>query len=159
MSGFEVETISKGWKETFQRGERLSALLKGGDIVALFGDLGSGKTVFVQGVCSGLGVVQRVTSPSFILVREYTGRMPVFHFDFYRLDTLQDVAALDLDSYFDSGGISLIEWAGRGKRLLPRGHFQVYLNHVMKNGRPLVTRRRIRICGPADQKAAERLLL
>jgi tRNA threonylcarbamoyladenosine biosynthesis protein TsaE len=128
MTDFETREIeTANHQETFRAGSRLASLLKAGDIVALYGELGSGKTVFTQGLCSGLEVKPAVTSPTFTLVHEYSGLLPVFHFDFYRLESAGEVEMLDLESYFSAGGISVIEWAERGEKLLPEPVFKIYL--------------------------------
>lgn len=107
--------------ETFALGRELAATLRAGDVLALDGDLGAGKTQFVKGVAAGLGHTGDVTSPTFTLVHEYTGgRLPLFHFDFYRMESESEVLRIGLDDYLDAGGILAIEWAGKFKELLPR---------------------------------------
>jgi tRNA threonylcarbamoyladenosine biosynthesis protein TsaE len=100
-------------------GELLGASLAPGSVVALFGELGAGKTRFIQGVCRALGVARFVASPSFVLINEYRGRMPVYHFDFYRIQREEELAELGLEEYFYGEGVCLIEWAERALRLLP----------------------------------------
>ena len=99
-------------QETIAIGRQIAATLKLGDVVYLFGDLGSGKTVFVKGICQGLGVKEEVTSSSFVIATEYKGRMPISHIDLYRLDQ-KNVAALPVDEYLLENGITIIEWADR----------------------------------------------
>ncbi len=99
-------------KETMDLGKELAGELKPGDIICLYGELGSGKTVFVKGVCMGLGVEEEVTSSSFVIATEYEGRMPVVHIDLYRLDK-QALDMLLIDEYFIEDGITVIEWADR----------------------------------------------
>ena len=92
-----------------------------GDVFALTGDLGAGKTQFVKGVVAGLGSSAEVTSPTFVLVHEYEdGRLPVYHFDFYRLDNSDAVLRLGFDDYVFGDGVSLIEWADRYPDLIPK---------------------------------------
>ncbi|MBN1779988.1 tRNA (adenosine(37)-N6)-threonylcarbamoyltransferase complex ATPase subunit type 1 TsaE [bacterium] len=122
----EIKTAN--WEETFRVGKNLAAFLKAGDIVALYGDLGSGKTILTKGLCSGLNVREMVTSPTFTLIQEYTGTLPVYHFDFYRLSSSDEVEMLDLDAYFGAGGVSVIEWADRAESLLPASLFRIYLD-------------------------------
>jgi tRNA threonylcarbamoyladenosine biosynthesis protein TsaE len=114
MSEKERRTImtSHSPQETIAIGRQIAATLKLGDVVYLFGDLGSGKTVFVKGICQGLGVKEEVTSPSFVIATEYKGRMPISHIDLYRLDQ-KNAAALPVDEYFLENGITIIEWADR----------------------------------------------
>jgi tRNA threonylcarbamoyladenosine biosynthesis protein TsaE len=101
--------------ETEALGVRLGALLFPGAVIALDGPLGAGKTHFTRAVCAGLGIVQpsQVTSPTFVLVHEYQARLPVFHFDAYRLAGPADLLNLGADEYFAMGGVCLIEWAER----------------------------------------------
>lgn len=143
-----LEIVSTSHQETFKWGEQLANLLDKDDIVALVGELGSGKTVFTQGICAGLHVRDDVTSPSFTLVQEYEGRIPVFHFDFYRLETPLEVEDLDIDGYMMAGGICIIEWAERGEPLLPKDRISVTLDRIIKNGNLSVGNRMIRITGP-----------
>ncbi len=106
-------------------GRELSARLRPGDCVGLIGDLGSGKTCLAQGICEGLNVADRVTSPTFILVNEYRGRdaasrpISVYHFDLYRLPDVESLIDLGWDDYLAGSGICLIEWAERAGSLLP----------------------------------------
>ncbi len=116
--------ISSSPEETGTIGRDLAGRLRRGDCVALFGELGSGKTCLVQGICNGLQVTGPVTSPTFILVHEYRGRvkggvLPVYHFDLYRLGGPEELIDLGWDDYLDSGGICLVEWADRADGLLP----------------------------------------
>lgn len=145
---------SESREDTLKAGEAFSRRLVPGDVVALTGELGSGKTVFIQGVCAGLGVREPVTSPTFTLLQEYAGRFRVFHFDFYRLESVEAVAGLDLTAAFEAGGVCLIEWAERGGPLLPPDRFEVELGPVFEGGRPLPDSRRIRILAPAGREAA-----
>ncbi|MBN2103960.1 tRNA (adenosine(37)-N6)-threonylcarbamoyltransferase complex ATPase subunit type 1 TsaE [bacterium] len=145
-----IEIVTAGWEATFRTGQSIANFLYPGDVLALFGDLGSGKTVFTKGVCKGLGVTDVVTSPTFTLVQEYSGRMPVYHFDFYRLTALHDIEMLDLDYYFNAGGISIIEWAERGEQLLPFSIFRIELDCYSENTGDF-EKRRLRITAPSDR--------
>ncbi len=107
--------------ETFAFGEKLATTLGAGDVLALDGDLGAGKTQFIKGIAAGLGHTGDVTSPTFTLVHEYTGgRLPLYHFDFYRLETDDDALHIGLDDYLAAGGVVAIEWAGKFPALLPK---------------------------------------
>ena len=109
-------------EETFAHGHALAASLRAGDVVALDGDLGAGKTHFVKGIAAGIGCEGDVTSPTFTLVHEYTGgRVPLFHFDFYRLESEEEVLRIGLDDYLGAGGVLVIEWAGKFPGVLPAG--------------------------------------
>ena len=108
----QVSTHSHG--ESLALGEHLGQWLEAGDIVLLFGDLGSGKTTLTQGLCRGLGLPQNeyVRSPSFTLINEYQGTIPIYHIDLYRLDTIQEIETLGLEEILLSGkGVSIVEWA------------------------------------------------
>jgi len=106
---FETHSAS----DTLILGERIGQLLKAGDNIFLFGDLGAGKTTLTQGMARGLGVSKNeyVRSPSFTLVNEYSGRMPVFHIDLYRIDSSPDLENLGLEETFNGKGVVIVEWA------------------------------------------------
>lgn len=120
---FIVRTSSAD--ETESLGRILGALLGPGDVVALSGELGAGKTVLVRGIVAGTGSPARVASPTFTLIREYAGPLPVFHADLYRIDTPGQLVDLGLEELFDRGGIVVIEWAERAGALLPREHLWI----------------------------------
>ena len=155
MSGEVLEILSESRDQTYGIGRAMAGFLGDGDIVALTGGLGCGKTVFAQGVCAGLGVREAVTSPTFTLVQEYAGRYPVHHFDFYRLESAREIDELDLPGYFEAGGVCLIEWAERGLAFYPDGHFTVELHRAFENGRPVADRRIIRIFDPLRRMPKE----
>ena len=110
MASWSVLTRSP--RQTMSWGSRLGKLLKGGEIIALIGELGAGKTCFVRGVTRGLEVDKKawIRSPTFTLINEYSGRLPVFHIDLYRVETRVQLEGLNLREYLYSEGISLIEW-------------------------------------------------
>jgi tRNA threonylcarbamoyladenosine biosynthesis protein TsaE len=113
-----VDTHS--FEETLRFGERLGRELQRGDVVALFGDLGAGKTALVKGIARGLGITQEVTSPTFTLVHEYTGgRLPLFHVDLYRLDSPEQALAIGIEEYLNGPGATAIEWSEKIESLLP----------------------------------------
>ena len=112
--------ISNSVAETEAIGRRLAKDLNAGSVLALQGELGTGKTQFTKGLVAGLGVATAVTSPTFTIVHEYPGgRLPVYHFDFFRLEDKSSVARLGLDDYFFSDGVSVIEWADRFSEFVP----------------------------------------
>jgi tRNA threonylcarbamoyladenosine biosynthesis protein TsaE len=121
----EFARTSATVEATHDLGEACAPILEAGDVVALTGDLGAGKTSFVQGVAIGLGVESPVVSPTFTLVREYEGRLHVNHLDVYRLERIQDVIDLGFDEMVDSGGVTLIEWGDVIEGLLTTDHLEV----------------------------------
>ncbi len=115
-----ASTISHSAEETVTSGCAIAATLRRGDILALCGELGAGKTHFVKGVAAGLGADAAVTSPTFTLIHEYIGgRLPIYHFDFYRLEDEDEALKIGLDEYLDGDGICVIEWADKFPALLP----------------------------------------
>ncbi len=135
-----LDFISHSEAQTRRLGARLAPLLQPGDVLALIGDLGTGKTRWVQGVCRGLGVTDPVVSPTFILVNEYQGRYPVYHIDLYRLNDAPETFTFGLEDYLYGYGISLIEWADRAKDLLPAEHLTIELYHLGETKRRVVLR-------------------
>ncbi len=112
--------ISNSVEETAAIGRRYASTAQAGDVFALSGDLGSGKTEFVKGLVAGLGSSAPVTSPTFTILHEYEGgRLPAYHFDFYRLETREAAVRLGLDDYFFGGGVAIVEWANRFPDLIP----------------------------------------
>lgn len=110
---------SQSPKETRNIGKKLGGLLQEGDLVALNGELGAGKTCLIQGIALGLNSKARVSSPSFTLIKEYHGDKPIYHFDLYRLTRAEEFEDLGYEEYFYSDGITLIEWAEKIKYFLP----------------------------------------
>lgn len=106
------KTITHSPRETMDLGRRIASELRAGDIIYLSGELGSGKTVLVKGICQGLGVKEQVTSSSFVIATEYKGCMLISHVDLYRLGR-NDIAALPIDEYIFKDGVTIIEWADR----------------------------------------------
>jgi tRNA threonylcarbamoyladenosine biosynthesis protein TsaE len=125
-----MKIISGSVRETLAIGRHLASNLRRGDIVCLSGQLGSGKTVLAKGIAAGLGIkTARIISPTFVLLREYPGaRIPLYHFDFYRLTTASDIALLGYEEYFYGDGVTVIEWPDRLKRLMPREYLKVSLS-------------------------------
>jgi tRNA threonylcarbamoyladenosine biosynthesis protein TsaE len=112
--------ISNSAAETEDFGRRLAPKIQAGSILALTGDLGAGKTQFVKGLVAGLDSTAAVTSPTFTIVHEYSGgRLPVYHFDFFRLEDRSSMASLGLDDYLFGDGVSVIEWADKFPEIIP----------------------------------------
>lgn len=116
-----MKLVSNSVADTTEIGRALGKALKPGDIIGLVGDLGSGKTTLVKGIAVGLKVSDKeeVTSPTFVLIKEYKGRIPLFHFDLYRLEKIEDISLLGVEEYLFDEGACVIEWAERMKMLLP----------------------------------------
>lgn len=126
----KVELLSKSPEDTFAIGDKLSQFLQPGAIVALFGRLGSGKTVLVKGFCHGLAVHGEITSPSYTIMNMYEGRLPVYHFDFYRLQQHTDWHELGLDEYMFGEGVSFIEWPDRLGNWLPDESVEITIQRL-----------------------------
>ncbi len=118
--------------ETLRFGEKMGKLLRAGDVVALEGELGAGKTTLVKGIASGLGIKpETVASPTFILIGEYEGREKVFHMDWYRLDRLEGAdAQLASECLNDAEAVTLVEWPSRGLEWLPADRLNVTIRHA-----------------------------
>ena len=107
-----MEFITHSPEETERLGKALAALLQPGDIIAYRGDLGAGKTAFTRGLAKGLGCREQVTSPTYTIVNEYlSGRLPLFHFDMYRLASSDDLWSIGWEDYLDRGGVCAVEWS------------------------------------------------
>ncbi len=133
--------ISNSPAETEAIGRQLAAQIDVGSILALKGDLGSGKTLLVKGLVAGLGSSGDVTSPTFTIVHEYGGgRVPVYHFDFFRLEDRQSVARLGLDDYFFGDGVSVIEWADRFPEFVPEQARWILFEIKSENTRAITTK-------------------
>jgi len=136
----EIELISNSEEETISIGKKLSKLLKTGDVVALVGELGSGKTYFTKGIAIGLGISPDiVTSPSFTLVNEYEGKIKLFHIDAYRLEK-EDFLSAGLDEYFYEDGITVMEWADKWPEILPEDTIWVEFEILDENKRKITIR-------------------
>ena len=106
-----MRMVSNSPGETEALGEALAAKLKPGAVIAYTGDLGAGKTAFTRGLARGLGVTERVTSPTFTIVNEYAGRIPLFHFDMYRLGSSEELFDIGWEDYLTRGGVCAVEWS------------------------------------------------
>jgi tRNA threonylcarbamoyladenosine biosynthesis protein TsaE len=127
--------ISHSPEETMALGKSIAEKAAPGDIIALTGDLGTGKTVFTKGIARGLGIDEPVSSPTFTIVSEYrSGRMPLFHFDVYRIGDPEEMDEVGLDDYLSNGGLSLIEWAELISDMLPPETVWVTIEKDLENG-------------------------
>ena len=122
-------------EETFQLARRLGKEAQPGQVYALDGDLGTGKTLFSQGFAEGLGVAEAVNSPTFTIVQEYTsGRLPLYHFDVYRIEEPEELEEIGYEEYFFGEGVCLIEWAEQIQELLPVGTIHIYIEKDLDHG-------------------------
>lgn len=123
-----MEFLSSSEAETEALGYRLAGLLSPESVVACYGDLGAGKTAFIRGLARGLGVMEPVTSPTFTVVNEYTGRLPLFHFDLYRLDGPDDLFDIGWEDYLGRGGVCAVEWSERAEDAMEKDCIRVQVN-------------------------------
>lgn len=132
----EYEIILNNVEETLRFAERLAGKCREGDVIALEGDLGAGKTTFTKGFARGLGIKRTVNSPTFTIIKEYEGRLPLYHMDVYRVaDEMED---LGFEEYFEGEGVTVIEWAHLIEEQLPRERLTIYLYNQGLNERKMV---------------------
>ncbi|OHC04795.1 MAG: tRNA (adenosine(37)-N6)-threonylcarbamoyltransferase complex ATPase subunit type 1 TsaE [Planctomycetes bacterium RIFCSPLOWO2_12_FULL_40_19] len=124
-------------EQTIELGNLIGSLLRAGDVVALIGQLGAGKTYITKGIAEGLGVKDRkeVTSPSFVLVKQYMGRVPIYHFDAYRLRSPDEMYDIDCVGFFWGNGISIVEWADKVMECLPDDFIKITIETVGQTSR------------------------
>ncbi|MCA1809526.1 MAG: tRNA (adenosine(37)-N6)-threonylcarbamoyltransferase complex ATPase subunit type 1 TsaE [Kiritimatiellia bacterium] len=130
-----MEFTTNSSAETKRRAAALAPRLPAGTVIALYGEIGAGKTCFVQGLARGLGIKGPVASPTFIIINEHAGKTPLYHVDLYRLPTVEDALQIGLEEYFSRDGITVIEWAERAEELLPPGTIRVHLTAQGQNCR------------------------
>jgi len=122
-------------ERTQEIGEIIGKFAQPNDLILLSGTLGSGKTCLTQGIAWGLDIREYTSSPTFVLVREYTGRLPLFHIDLYRLASDEDMQSFGIDDYVYGNGVCVIEWAEKGSGILPKDNLFITLSHVPENER------------------------
>ncbi len=121
--------------ETFLLAQKLGQKAQPGQVYALDGDLGTGKTLFSQGFADGLGVAETVSSPTFTIIQEYvTGRLPLYHFDVYRIEEPEELEEIGYEDYFFGDGVCLIEWAEQIRELLPEGTIHIHIEKDLDHG-------------------------
>ena len=126
MQTFSCTVVTHAPQETAALAERLGAAAESGTVLCLVGDLGAGKTLFTQGFARGVGVTEEVTSPTFALMNQYCGRLPVTHFDLYRLEREEELDEIGFYEFAEpSGGVVLIEWADKFPDALPKPHIRL----------------------------------
>jgi len=129
---------TKGPDETHSLGKLVGSLLVPGDVVAITGELGAGKTTFIKGLAEGTGVSDFVSSPSFVIINEYSGKIPFFHVDLYRLNDLSEIEDIAIEEYFERKGIVAIEWAEKLKSLLPGKHIKIDIEATNESERKFI---------------------
>lgn len=152
----EMQDEIEVWGEAAMErlGQALASFLRPGDCLALFGELGAGKTCLVRGLAKGLGLDERlVSSPSFTLINEYPGEVPLFHIDAYRLDSPEELEELGLEEYWDGPGVTVIEWAERIPRL-PEDRLEIHISIPCSESRKV----RIRALGSVETREGLRAL-
>lgn len=125
-----LELISHSPEQTQRLGAYIGELALAGDTFLLMGKLGAGKTCLTQGIAQGLNIEENAVSPSFIVVRELQGRLPLYHIDLYRLDHIEEIAELGLDDYLYGNGVCVVEWADKGLSVLPVEHLLIQINYL-----------------------------
>lgn len=137
-----IETYSP--EETFSLGESIGKAAREGELYTLVGDLGTGKTVFTQGIARGLGIDEPVTSPTFTIVQVYDqGRMPFYHFDVYRIGDVEEMEEIGYEDYFYGAGLTLVEWGNLIEELLPQERKEIRIEKDLEKG---FDYRKITIC-------------
>lgn len=130
-----MDTHTSSPDETRQLARELSALLKAGDVISLTGDLGAGKTCFVQGLAEALGIEEHITSPTFTILKPYKGSIPLYHFDLYRLDTLEEMTDIGLMDYLPGDGVTVLEWGDKAGTLLPAERLDIDFSYEGESDR------------------------
>jgi tRNA threonylcarbamoyladenosine biosynthesis protein TsaE len=144
-----MEFVTDSPEETQGWGQKLGSVLRPGDVVALYGELGAGKTCFIRGIARGLKIQEEyITSPSFVLIREYGGDVPFYHIDLYRLSPGKEVEDLGIEEYLEGESVSAIEWAEKAEKLLPPGTIRIRLDFINE------TKRKITI-GGLDEESVD----
>jgi len=148
-----VELVSHSSLHTERVGERLARLARPGDVIALWGELGAGKTVLAKGIATGLGLdASEISSPTFVILHEhFGGRLPLFHLDLYRLEGHKDLGTIGWEETLDAGGMTVIEWPDRIGAGLPADRLDVHLEHIADTKRSVA----LRATGPRSAELLE----
>jgi len=141
---FVIDSVEK----TLAIGKKIGQLANPGDIICLIGDLGTGKTHITKGIAEGLGISDNITSPTFTIVNEYSGRLKLNHFDVYRVSDPDEIYAIGFDEYIFSESVSVIEWANYIEELIPEEHIRIIINKLPSHGENF---RKITIEGYGDR--------
>ena len=132
-----LELITKSPEETQKLGVRIGELALPGDVFLLTGELGAGKTCLTQGIAWGLGIKEYALSPTFVIMRELYGRLPLYHIDLYRLDRIEESLDLGLDDYLYGKGVCVVEWADKALSILPEKHLLIKIGYLSDTDRSL----------------------
>jgi len=133
-----MNILSHSPEETQSLGRQLGRLAQAGDLLLLVGSLGAGKTCLTQGIAWGLGVEGYATSPSFVVINQYWGRLPLYHIDLYRLDSIDEIVELGLEDYLYGTGVCVVEWAEKALAVLPTEHLLITMSFLSDTSRNLV---------------------
>jgi len=133
MKTLELTTHSP--EQTQELGKHVGELALPGDVYLLVGELGAGKTCLTQGIAWGLGIEEYAMSPSFVIMREHYGRLPLYHIDLYRLDRIEESMELGLDDYLYGQGVCVVEWAEKALSILPENHLMIKISYLSDTGR------------------------
>ncbi len=120
-----MKYITNSYEETERAAADFAGTLKGGEVIAMYGGLGAGKTAFVRGMARAIGISSHITSPTFTIVNEYEGRLPLYHFDVYRISDPEELYEIGYDEYIGSDGICVIEWAELIEDILPERYIRI----------------------------------
>lgn len=145
--------VSSSQQQTDRLGQTLGRTLRGGETIALYGPLGAGKTALVRGLAEGLGAAPTaVTSPTFVVIHEYQGRLPLAHMDWYRIRSLSELESTGVMEYFSGQTVTAIEWAEKGLALLPQDRIEITLSHRTTRSRTI----QLRGTGPTSDEVLAR---
>ena len=136
-------------------GEKLGRLLKPNDVIALNGDLGAGKTLLTKAIAASMGIEEHITSPTFTIVQEYEGKLPLYHFDVYRIADEEEMYYIGFDEYLSRDGVCIIEWANLIKGILPKERLEIELSYASGSGRNM----KITAYGVRYEELAKELML
>ncbi len=129
--------ISNSPEETFYIASEFGKELSPDSVIALRGELGSGKTIFTKGLAEGLGINEDITSPTFSLMEAYEGKIPLYHFDLYRIEDINEFTHLKFEDYWEDHGISVIEWPERAEDILPAKRIDIFIEYIDENRRKI----------------------
>ena len=132
------EVLTNSEEETFRWAKKLGTSARRGSVFALYGDLGAGKTIIAKGIAKGLGIEEDITSPTFILLEIYPNDIPLYHFDLYRIENVDELESLNFEEYWEGEGVSVIEWAERADAILPQNTVRINIEWISSNARRIV---------------------